>query len=64
MDTPYYIPRPCENGHTFVWHSGTTADMHPPKGATCQCGEYVADGEGGMKRNSAHQIGEEAKDAD
>jgi hypothetical protein len=48
MDTPYWIPKPCENGHVFIWASNTTADTNPPKGVQCQCGLYQADGDGGI----------------
>jgi hypothetical protein len=48
MDTPYWIPTLCENGHVFVWGSNTTIDKFAPRGAICQCGEYLADGKGGI----------------
>jgi hypothetical protein len=48
MDTPYWIPAPCENGHVFVWGSNTTIDKFAPRGVICQCGKYLADGKGGI----------------
>uniref|UniRef100_A0A6M3XYK0 Uncharacterized protein n=1 Tax=viral metagenome TaxID=1070528 RepID=A0A6M3XYK0_9ZZZZ len=39
---------PCENGHVFLWESKTTADIVAPKGTPCQCGQYKADGKGGI----------------
>ncbi len=48
MDTPFYIDKPCEHGHVFVWSSDSTVDIHPPKGTTCQCGASVADGKDGI----------------
>lgn len=47
MDVPYWIPKPCEHGHVFMWTSSSTVDINPPRGVGCQCGELVADGTGG-----------------
>jgi len=51
MDLPYSwgpLPYGCGYGHIFFWTNCTTGCTHPPRGATCQCGKFKADGKGGI----------------
>ena len=43
----WWLPKPCEGGHVFIWVSNTTVDRNAPKGTPCKCGEHIADGNGG-----------------
>jgi hypothetical protein len=52
MEAPSWIPKPCENGHVFVWTSNTTVTKYPPKGSMCQCGMIKADGKGGIEKET------------
>ena len=42
-----WYPKPCANGHTFIWEGSTTTDINAPCGTVCQCGKVIADGNGG-----------------
>jgi hypothetical protein len=48
-DPSVWMEYPCKYGHIILWSSGTTIDMNPPKGMTCQCGKFTADGKGGYE---------------
>jgi hypothetical protein len=52
----WWLPKPCEGSHVFVWVSNTTADKYAPKGTECKCGTYKADGKGGIleEPNNGH----------
>jgi hypothetical protein len=48
MESPW-TPKPCENGHVFIWASNDTIDTVAPKGTRCNCGACTADGKGGIQ---------------
>lgn len=42
---------PCLHGHVFVFYSDTAyVGQNAPVGTVCQCGAYVADGEGSCRK--------------